>query len=53
MINHNNKLIRITFLIILSFLLVTQFIKAETISSYELTQKVSFNQVTHYEKFQF
>ena len=48
MINYKNKLISITFLVILSFLLVTQLLKAETISSYKLTQKVSFNQVTHY-----
>ena len=48
MINYKNKLISITLLVILSFFLVTQFIKAETISSYKLTQKVSFNQVTHY-----
>ncbi len=48
MINYKNNLITLVFLVILIFFLVTQFIKADTISSYELSQKVSFNQLTHY-----
>jgi predicted Abi (CAAX) family protease len=48
MINYKNNLITLFFLVILIFFLVTQFIKADTISSYELSQKASFNQLTHY-----
>ncbi len=48
MIKYKNNLITIAFLAVLALLLVTKFIKAETISSYELVQKASFNQVSNY-----
>ena len=48
MINYKNNLITIALLIVLGLLLITKLIKAETISSYELVQKASFNQVSHY-----
>ena len=48
MINYKNNLITIAFCIVLALLLLTKFIKAETISSYELVQKASFNQASYY-----
>ncbi len=48
MINYKNNLITVALLIVLGLLLITKLIKAETISSYELVQKASFNQVSHY-----
>ena len=46
--SYKNNLITIACLFITSLLIVTQLIKAETLSSYELSQKASFNQVSHY-----
>ncbi len=48
MIIFKNKLISIICLLIFGFLLATQLLKAQTISSYELSQKAPFNQVSHY-----
>ena len=48
MIYYPKKLITIALFVILTVLLLTNFIKAETISSYELSQKAPFNQVDHY-----
>jgi predicted Abi (CAAX) family protease len=47
-INYKNNLIIIALFVVLAFLLLTKFIKAETISNYEITQKAPFNQVAHY-----
>ncbi len=48
MIKYKNNFIASAFLIVLTLLLLTKFIKAEIISSYELSQKAPFNQVAHY-----
>ncbi|ELR96943.1 putative protease of the Abi (CAAX) family [Gloeocapsa sp. PCC 73106] len=48
MINNKNRLTTIAFLAVLILLLLTQFIKAESISSYELSQKAPFNQISNY-----
>ncbi len=49
MISYKNRLISIVCLLILGFVLATQLIiRAETVSSYELSQKAPFNQVSHY-----
>ena len=47
-INYKNNLITIALVVFLTLLLLTNLIKAETISTYELTQKAPFNQVAHY-----
>ena len=48
MFNYKNNLTASAFLIVLIFLLFTNFIKAENISSYQLSQKASFNQISNY-----
>jgi predicted Abi (CAAX) family protease len=46
--NYKNNLITIVLATVLIVVLLTNFLKAETISNYELSQKEPFNQVSNY-----